>query len=231
MANDVDPQATPPAAPAQKPNIRVREPSFMLSAPTLAHCPPPVGREVAFIGRSNVGKSSLLNMLMMRKGLVKVSKTPGRTRDLNFFRCDLLVDDDAYPITVVDLPGYGYAQVSKKERARIGRMLTEYVDGRDGLGAVCQLFDIRHAPSEEDREVFEGLREGGFAHLLVATKGDKLKSGKRGEARKALAKRLGVRNTDVVVTSSESFEGRDTLWQRILKQATVVSADLDEDIA
>ncbi|MCP4502021.1 MAG: YihA family ribosome biogenesis GTP-binding protein [Deltaproteobacteria bacterium] len=201
--------------------LRVRDPEFMLSAPNLSFCPEPEegAVEVAFIGRSNVGKSSLLNMLLGRRGLVKVSKTPGRTRDINFFRCEVMIHDAVFPVTVVDLPGYGYAKVSKVERGRITESLSEYLSERKGMGAVCQLFDIRHSPTGEDHEVFEGLAEQNYAHILVATKGDKLKAGKRGEARKKLAKSFQVSAQKVSVTSVSGHLGGEALWRRILTEA------------
>jgi GTP-binding protein len=123
--------------------------------------------EFAFAGRSNVGKSSLLNRLLNRKGLAKTSKSPGKTRTINFFR----VNDRMY---FVDLPGYGYARVSKSLRHTWGRMITSYLTGREELRFVAQLIDARHPPTRNDHELLELLAEAEVPTLLVATKVDKI---------------------------------------------------------
>lgn len=124
-------------------------------------------KEIAFAGRSNVGKSSLLNLLTNRKKLAKVSGSPGKTRTINFYRIN-----DAFRI--VDLPGYGYAKVSKSISAAWGPMMETYLEKRQGLIKVIQLVDIRHAPSKQDIEMYDYLRHFGLDGVVVATKADKV---------------------------------------------------------
>ncbi|MCI9597640.1 MAG: YihA family ribosome biogenesis GTP-binding protein [Firmicutes bacterium] len=124
-------------------------------------------KEIAFAGRSNVGKSSLLNLLTNRKKLAKVSGSPGKTRTINFYRIN-----DAFRI--VDLPGYGYAKVSKSISAAWGPMMETYLEKRQGLIKVIQLVDIRHAPSKKDIEMYDYLRYFGLDGVVVATKADKV---------------------------------------------------------
>lgn len=123
--------------------------------------------EIAFAGRSNVGKSSLLNLLTGRKALARVSGSPGKTRTINFYRINEL-------FRIVDLPGYGYAKVSKSVSENWGEMMEEYFQNRKGLKKVVQLVDIRHEPSKQDVQMYEYLRHYGMDGLVVATKSDKV---------------------------------------------------------
>ena len=123
--------------------------------------------EIAFAGRSNVGKSSLLNLLTNRKSLARVSGSPGKTRTINFYR----INDE---FRIVDLPGYGYAKASKAEQATWGEMMEKYLENRQGLKVVAQLVDIRHAPSKQDIQMYEYLRYYGLDGLVVLTKADKV---------------------------------------------------------
>ena len=133
--------------------------------------------EIAFAGRSNVGKSSLINLLTNRKKLAKVSQNPGKTRTINFFTVN-------GTFRIVDLPGYGYAKVSKAEAEKWGPMMEDYLSSRPDLLKVVQLVDIRHAPSAQDRQMYEYLQYYGLDGLVVATKADKVS---RGEAAKNIA--------------------------------------------
>lgn len=162
--------------------------------------------EIAFLGRSNVGKSSLLNSLLQRKGLARTSNTPGRTQSINYF----LINETFY---FVDLPGYGYAKVSKTMRADWGKMAEEYLARREQLRLSIQLVDARHEPTRQDAELNEWLKFHGKNHLVVATKADKLSNNK-------LAKSLSVienafPESRVIAYSSETGRGRDRLWQEI----------------
>jgi len=162
--------------------------------------------EIAFLGRSNVGKSSLINSLLRRKGLARTSNTPGRTQSINFF----LINGSFY---FVDLPGYGYARVSKATKADWGKMAEEYLSRRTELMLSIQLVDARHDPTELDRQLNEWLVFNNKQHLVVATKADKLSNN-------ALDKRIqGVRSaftaSDVIPYSSNSGRGRDELWEII----------------
>ena len=139
--------------------------------------PPSDLPEIAFAGRSNVGKSSLINLLTNRKKLAKVSQNPGKTRTINFFTVN-------GTFRIVDLPGYGYAKVSKAEAEKWGPMMEDYLSSRPDLLKVVQLVDIRHAPSAQDRQMYEYLQYYGLDGLVVATKADKVS---RGEAAKNIA--------------------------------------------
>lgn len=145
---------------------------FLGSFPSLAGRPEPVLPEFAFLGRSNCGKSSLINYVLQRKGLARTSRQPGKTRLLNYF----LVSDAFY---LVDLPGYGYAKVSKTQRAAWWKLFKAYLTAQDRPLAVLHLLDSRHAPSERDCEISALLRESGHPFAVVATKVDKLPKNKQ----------------------------------------------------
>lgn len=151
--------------------MKITSANFLTSAPDLESCPPPTVEEFAFIGRSNVGKSSLLNMLTRKKGLAKVSGSPGHTRLINFFDIN-----DQW--RMVDLPGYGYAKTSKVDREKFQRMIIEYLTEREGLSCVFVLIDSRHAPQQIDLEFVQWLMEAGVPFVLVFTKSDKSKVSK-----------------------------------------------------
>jgi GTP-binding protein len=151
--------------------MRITSAEFLTSSPDLESCPDPTAPEFAFIGRSNVGKSSLLNMLTGRKDLAKVSGKPGHTRLINFF-------DINRSWRLVDLPGYGYAKTSKSDRDKFQMMIAEYLSQREGLSCVFVLIDSRHSPQSIDLEFVRWLMESGVPFVLVFTKADKLKKGK-----------------------------------------------------
>jgi len=179
--------------------------SFVLSAGNASECPEDGRVEIAVSGRSNVGKSSLLNALFARKGLAKVSSTPGKTQRLNYF----LVNDRFY---VVDLPGYGFAHASAGARNQWSRMMQQYLQKRLQLAAVVQLVDSRHAPSREDREMVQWLCDEGMPFCLVATKCDKLAPTKRTPAVRAIARELELPESHPMVAhSSETGDGRKEL--------------------
>lgn len=211
--------AAPEAAlqPERK-EVRVADARFSRAAQRFADLPPAEAPEVAFLGRSNVGKSSLLGALLGRPKLVRVSRTPGRTRDVNLFSVDVLRVGDGSErraLTFADLPGYGFARASAQERARMGELLSHYLERREGLRAVCQLFDLRHRPSADDLQVHAGLVGQRFTVLRVATKADKLPRSKRKAARRALAEALKVAFEEVVLFSAPERMGRDELWELI----------------
>ncbi|HEX8267970.1 MAG TPA: ribosome biogenesis GTP-binding protein YihA/YsxC [Pyrinomonadaceae bacterium] len=168
--------------------------------------------EVAFLGRSNVGKSSLLNSLLQRKGLARTSNTPGRTQSLNYF----LINKRFY---FVDLPGYGYARVSKAVRSSWGKMAQDYLAKREQLVLCIQLIDSRHEPTEQDRQLFEWLRHYGKTQLIVATKSDKLSSN---ELRKSIEK-IGniLPGVSTVSYSAVTGRGREEVW-RAIDEATKI---------
>lgn len=201
------------------PEFRVREASFVRSAPSLEALGAPERVEIAFLGRSNVGKSSLLNVLLERAKLVRVSREPGRTRDVNLFSVEVLrIEGEARhakQLHLVDLPGYGYAKASQQERARMSRLVSGYLSTRSSLVAACQLFDVRHAPSAADRDVHEQLRGASYLHLRIGTKCDKIVLSKRKAAQKDLAKALSCLTSEVVLFSSVERIGREHVWSRL----------------
>ena len=165
--------------------------------------------EIAVAGRSNVGKSSFINSLLNRKGLARTSSKPGKTRTINFF----LIDDQFY---LVDVPGYGYAKVSKQERNKWGRMMDEYFTQRETLKLTVLLVDSRHEPSALDIQMYDFLKHYGLPTLVVATKCDKVKPSKRPRHLKAIKEGLDVEPGDeVVLYSSEKLEGRNEVWKYI----------------
>ena len=157
--------------------------------------PAPDLREIAFAGRSNVGKSSLLNLLTGRRKLARVSGSPGKTRTINFY-----IINDAFRI--VDLPGYGYAKVAKSVSAGWGEMMERYLQNRENLVKVVQLVDIRHAPSKQDVEMYEYLRHYGLDGLVVATKADKISRNQMAKQMKLIKQTLGLSSEDVVIPVS-----------------------------
>lgn len=162
--------------------------------------------EIAFLGRSNVGKSSLLNSLLQRKGLARTSNTPGRTQSINFF----LVNESFY---FTDLPGYGYAKVSKTMRQDWGKMAEDYLAQREELILSIQLIDSRHQPTTLDKQLNEWLVYHQKNHLVVATKADKLSNNKLKTSLQEIEKTLP--ESRVVAYSSLTGKGRDELWREI----------------
>ena len=162
--------------------------------------------EIAFLGRSNVGKSSLINSLLHRKGLARTSNTPGRTQSINFF----LINGGFY---FVDLPGYGFARVSKTKKADWGRMAEEYLANRLELSLSVQLVDTRHDPTELDHQLNEWLVFNGKDHLVVATKVDKLSNNELQKRIQVVRSAFG--DSEVIAYSSNSGRGREELLERI----------------
>jgi GTP-binding protein len=179
--------------------------------------------EFAFVGRSNVGKSSMLNALTRRKGLARVSSTPGRTQALQFFRVELLPSPKARPVPLrfCDLPGYGWAKVSKAERDRWAKMIEGYLRDRDGLTAVILIVDARHEPQPADVEALAYLRELGRRPIVAATKMDKLARNARTRAVKAIERELELPEGDVVPFSAVEGTGTDALWSKLRELARV----------
>ena len=160
--------------------------------------------EVAFSGRSNVGKSSLLNQLVRRRAFARVSKTPGRTREINFFGVNRA-------FILADLPGYGYARISKERQGEWVQLIEGYLRGNPHLRGVVQLLDARREPTDDDRQMFDLLAEIGVPALVVMTKIDKLSAPQRTQQLKTLAARCGVEEDQVIPCSAVTGEGRDDL--------------------
>lgn len=185
--------------------MKIESVSFVLSAGNAQECPKGPRVEIAVSGRSNVGKSSLLNSLLGRKGMALVSGTPGKTQRLNYF----LVNERFH---IVDLPGYGYARAPEGVRTQWRTMMQEYLRKRQQLVAVAQLVDSRHAPSRDDHEMVQWLRQEKMPFCLVATKMDKLRQSERKPALLGIAQALELPGTQPMVPySSETGEGRDGL--------------------
>ncbi len=166
-------------------------------------------KEIAFAGRSNVGKSSLLNLLVNRKNLARVSGSPGKTRTINFYE----INDE---FRIVDLPGYGYAKVSKSVTEGWGDMIEAYLAGRQKLLKVVQLVDIRHTPSAQDVQMYEWLKHYGFDGIVVATKSDKISRNEMAKSISDIRKTLGLSPEDKVIpVSTLKRTGYDKLMEEL----------------
>lgn len=171
--------------------------------------PPDELYEIAFVGRSNVGKSSLLNLLTNRKKLARVSQSPGKTRTINFYEIN-----DSFRI--VDLPGYGYAKVSKSVSESWGKMMERYFETRQGLLKVIQLVDIRHEPSKQDVQMYDYLKHYGLDGIVVATKADKISRNQYQKSEKVIRQTLGMKPEDKVIPiSSLKKTGHEKLLEEI----------------
>ena len=165
--------------------------------------------EGAFAGKSNVGKSSLINALMNRKALARTSAQPGKTQTINFYN----INDAMY---LVDLPGYGYAKASEEVKAKWGKMIENYLHTSKQLKAVFLLIDIRHDPSANDRMMYEWMVYQGFAPIIIATKLDKIKRSQIQKNVKAIREGLNVQpGTTIIPFSAETKQGRDEIWKLI----------------
>ena len=160
-----------------------------------AQYPPEDLPEIAFAGRSNVGKSSLLNLITGRKSLARVSGSPGKTRTINFYRCN-----DEFRI--VDLPGYGFAKVSRSESEKWGAMIEGYLENRKTLLKVVQLVDIRHKPSAQDIQMYEYLKYYGLDGIVAATKADKVGNNQKASCLKVIRQSLGMDRDDIIIPVS-----------------------------
>ena len=189
----------------------IREAALEAMAAKPSQYPPEDLTEIAFAGRSNVGKSSLLNLLTGRKKLAYVSGSPGKTRTINFYRIN-----DSFRI--VDLPGYGYAKISKKVSQEWGRMIETYLEKRQNLAKVVQLVDIRHEPTAQDRQMYDYLRYYGLDGIVVATKADKVSSNQKQKQISVIRKSLDLSAEDLVIpVSALKKTGHDKLLE-VLEQ-------------
>lgn len=165
--------------------------------------------EIAFAGKSNVGKSSLINALMNRKSLARTSAQPGKTQTINFYN----INDELY---FVDLPGYGYAKVSEQEKAKWGKMIEKYLHQSKMLRAVFLLIDIRHEPSANDKQMYEWILSNGYHPIIIATKLDKIKRSQVQKQIKLVKEGLEVeKGTIVIPFSAETKQGRDEIYELI----------------
>ena len=189
----------------------VTEAEFLAAATLAQGLPDAVLPEIAFAGRSNVGKSSLLNTMLSRKKLVRTSRTPGCTRQINLFRAKV---DSGTEVVFTDLPGFGYAKRSKGEKVSWGAMIEGYLLGREALKALVLLVDVRRGIEEDDAQLVEFWEQTKKPLLIVATKLDKIPASKRRLEVVALGKKSNLR---VVGFSAESGEGRTELWKKLLE--------------
>lgn len=162
--------------------------------------------EIAFVGRSNVGKSSFINSMINRKNLARTSGKPGKTRTINFY----LINEK---FRFVDLPGYGYARASKMEQEKWGEIIDEYLSIRKNLKGVAMIVDIRHDPTEQDLIMYEFIRHFGYQAIIIATKADKIPKGKIQKNVRAIAKKLGIKDTNIIIPYSATKKiNKEKTW-------------------
>ncbi|WP_377888274.1 ribosome biogenesis GTP-binding protein YihA/YsxC [Alkalihalobacillus sp. R86527] len=189
--------------------MKVTKSDFIISAVKPEQYPVDRLPEIGLAGRSNVGKSSLINTLINRKNLARTSGKPGKTQTLNFY----LINELLY---FVDVPGYGFAKVSKKERDAWGRMIETYLTDRDALKAVILIVDLRHSPSNDDVMMYDWLKHYEIPVIVVATKSDKIPKGKWAKHLKDVNQTLKIEPTDKLVTfSSQTGQGKEDVWSAI----------------
>jgi len=188
----------------------IKSAEFVTSAVRQSHYPPASLPEIAFAGRSNVGKSSLINTLVNRKKLVKTSSTPGRTQLINFFMIN-------QSFMFVDLPGFGYARVPKKIQKEWGPMIETYLSTRSTLKGVVLIMDLRRIPGQQESDLINWLSHYGIPSLLVMTKTDKLKKSKQVLQQKQAAEALQLNPEDLLLFSAKSRQGKDLVWEEISK--------------
>lgn len=189
--------------------IKIKSAKFVTSAAKPSQYPSENFPEIAFAGRSNVGKSSLINTLVNRKHLVKTSSTPGRTRLINFFNIN-------NALTFVDLPGYGYAKVPESIRKKWGPMIETYLSERRSLKAIVVIIDIRRTPGTEERDLINWLNYYNICRIWVITKADKLSKNKQLKQLNTITRALGVGKKDVILFSAKTRQGKDAVWEAIL---------------
>ncbi len=189
--------------------MKVNQAELVISAVSKKQYPTEPLPEIALAGRSNVGKSSFINKIIQRKALARTSSKPGKTQTLNFYKIN-----DAYYF--VDVPGYGYAKVSKKEREKWGKMMEEYFAERENLNMAVLIIDIRHDPTNDDVMMYDFLKHFDLPITVIATKLDKIKRGQRAKHLQRIIEVLELEEEDTVIPfSAETGEGKDDAWKAI----------------
>ena len=216
-----------------KDNWDIIRSKYVASAVRADQYPPIRMIEDAFIGRSNVGKSSLINSLCRRNGLARVSATPGKTQTINFYELEAKRTDEGLDerakFYLVDLPGYGFAKTNRNNKEQWSGFISKYLSGSENLGLVCQLIDIRHKPLDSDLECYQWLKECGLRVQVVLTKSDKL-SKNAAMSQKALFKReLGLSEDEIITYTSSQHTNRSELINRIM--AALVDNGVEEEQA
>lgn len=192
--------------------VKIRSAEITMSAVNRSQYPTDMLPEIALAGRSNVGKSSLINGLLNRKSFARTSQTPGKTRTINFY----LINEEFY---FVDLPGYGYAKVSKSEKDKWGEIMERYLSDRQELCAIMLLVDIRHEPTDDDKMMYDWIKHFGYNCIVVATKADKISRGQYQKHISQIKKKLELMPEDIIVTTSSSKKiGINNLWKEIVRQ-------------
>lgn len=199
--------------------MKITSSEIVISAVTPSQYPEDGRPEIALVGRSNVGKSSTINTMLNRKNLARVSSSPGKTRTINFY----IINKEFY---LVDLPGYGYARVSKGEKASWGKMIERYLQNRSNLYEVILLVDIRHSPTEDDKIMYDWIKHYGYGSIVVATKADKISRGRREKHLRTIREKLEMGPGDKIIpVSSLKREGIGKLW------ASLKELFVDNDLA
>lgn len=189
--------------------MKINNPEFVISAYGYEDYPRHEKPEIAFAGRSNVGKSSLINMIIRRKKLARTSSTPGRTQSINFYN----IDNDFY---FVDLPGYGFAKVPKEIKDDWGELINDYLYHRDNLKGIVMIVDLRHKPTSDDKQMLEWIRASEISFIVAATKADKLSNNKKKKQEKVIKKELGLKNEDdLCIVSAKTGAGKSSLFSFI----------------
>jgi GTP-binding protein len=195
--------------------VRVKTAEFVVGAASLRQLPRGGLPEIALAGRSNVGKSSLLNRLTERRGLARISKTPGKTRELNVYEIDRR-------LMLVDLPGYGFASVPESVKERWSVLIESYLHERKELAGIVHLVDARHPPTGDDVQMHEWIKHFGVAALIAVTKADKLPKGRRASAHRTIGEALEpAEETPMVFFSAVTGEGADEVWAWVRKAAQI----------
>ncbi len=186
--------------------MKIKGSELIITAGRQDQYPNTLCKEVAFAGKSNVGKSSMINALLNRKNLARTSGAPGKTRTVNFYS----VNDEE--MVIVDLPGYGFARVSKKEKEKWKKMIEVYLHNREQLREVILLIDIRHEPGENDVIMYDWIKEFGFTGLIIATKADKIPKGKIQKHINTIKKKLNIEEEGLIIPfSAENKMNRDLI--------------------